>query len=151
MAKKKTIDQTNIVGEKVPTLGENIQIGEAPKLPRLVSYTLKATIRTGEYESLSPVITVEANTIEQAYEFAMGHIKDLTQKYSTNVDRSAPMTIALSDHYEKVLKVIGSASDPSALDSYSESVRNSKKLSLLEKQLLNDIINERRNKKLTRG
>ena len=113
------------------------------ELPRLVSYTLKATIRTGEYESLSPAITVEAETIEQAHEFAMGHIKDLTNKYSTNVQRtSTPVepVFLLSEHYQKVLKAITSTSDGLALKGYEESVDKSVKLTALEKKLLHEAI-----------
>lgn len=56
---------------------------------KLISYTLKAVIPTGAYENLQPEITVEADTIENAYRFCIEHVEELRSKYSIN----APLVV----------------------------------------------------------
>ena len=57
------------------------------KKVKLVSYTMKAMIRIGEYESIEPEVTVEAETIKEAHDFVFGYISDLRRGYSINVER----------------------------------------------------------------
>ncbi len=54
-----------------------------PKV-KLISYTMKAVIPTGMYANIQPEITVEAETIEQAERFLMGHIEEMFAKYRSD-------------------------------------------------------------------
>jgi hypothetical protein len=48
---------------------------------KLISYTLKATIPTGQYANIQPEITVSADTIEHAERAVMPYIETLFAKY----------------------------------------------------------------------
>ncbi len=56
---------------------------KAVKAPgaKLLSYTLKAVIPTGQYANIQPEITVQAATLEQAERFAMPYIETLFARY----------------------------------------------------------------------
>lgn len=49
--------------------------------PKLVSYTMTAIIRIGQYENIQPAITVQAGTMDEARDFVMPHINELYKKY----------------------------------------------------------------------
>ncbi len=48
---------------------------------KLVSYTIKAVIPTGQYANIQPEVTVEAETIEHAERAVMPHIEAMFAKY----------------------------------------------------------------------
>lgn len=52
------------------------------KAPRLVSYTIKATIPTCQYGNIQPEITVMAGTLEEAESFVLPHINKLFADYA---------------------------------------------------------------------
>ncbi len=55
----------------------------AVKVPKfkLISYTIKAVIPTGQYANIQPEVTVEAETIQEAERAVMPHIEALFAKY----------------------------------------------------------------------
>lgn len=55
---------------------------KAAKAPKLVSYTIKATIPTCQYGNIQPEITVMAGTIEEAESFVLPHINKLFADYA---------------------------------------------------------------------
>jgi len=63
--------------------------------PRLVSYKITATIRTGEYQNIVPEIMVEGGTIEEAREILTNEIDLIKVKYDPNVRRvvNQPATV----------------------------------------------------------
>lgn len=56
---------------------------------KLISFTMKAVIATGQYENIQPEITVEATTLEQAHELVMPYIKSLHNQFSVNAVKQA--------------------------------------------------------------
>ena len=70
---------------------EKPQIKKAKSINKvkLVSYTLKATISTGEYENIQPEITVKAKDIEIAHKYAMDFINSIYNKLSKNAIKIA--------------------------------------------------------------
>lgn len=74
---KKTIKKT----EK--PLVVKLQEVKAVKTPKfkLISYTIKAIIPTGQYANICPEITVQAETIEQAERAVMPYIETFMAKY----------------------------------------------------------------------
>lgn len=56
------------------------KVAKTPKF-KLVSYTMKAVIPTGQYANIQPEITVEAKTIEQAERAVMPYIETLFARY----------------------------------------------------------------------
>jgi len=55
---------------------------KAAKAPKLVSYTIKATIPTCQYGNIQPEITVMAGTIEEAENFVLPRINKLFADYA---------------------------------------------------------------------
>ncbi len=70
---KKTIKEE--VVEKTPK-----KKVKAPKF-KLISYTIKATIPTGQYANICPEVTVQAETIEAAERAVMPYIETLFARY----------------------------------------------------------------------
>ncbi len=68
---KKTLQNKAVEGSKK---------ARQPKF-RLVSYTMKAVIPTGQYANIQPEVTVEAETLEQAERAVMPYIETLFAKY----------------------------------------------------------------------
>lgn len=64
---------------------KTIEAPAAPKVKKpkfkLISYTLKAVIPTGQYANIQPEITVQAKTIEAAERAVMPYIETLFAKY----------------------------------------------------------------------
>lgn len=58
-----------------------IEILEPISAPRLVSYKMTATIRTGEYQNIIPEIMVEGGTIEDARDILCSEINLLRKAY----------------------------------------------------------------------
>lgn len=58
--------------------------------PKLISFTMKAVIATGQYENIQPEITIEAETLEQAHDIIMPYIKSLHNQFSVNAPKPAP-------------------------------------------------------------
>ncbi len=56
------------------------KVVKEPKF-KLVSYTMKAVIPTGQYANIQPEITVEAKTLEQAERAVMPYIETLFARY----------------------------------------------------------------------
>ena len=54
---------------------------------KLVSYTLKATIPTGDYENIQPEITVTAPNVEVAHKYCLDFIGKIRREYSINVEK----------------------------------------------------------------
>lgn len=127
---------------------------------KLVSYTLRATINTGPYENLSPEVTVEAESLQEAHEVAMNHIAGLFRKYSINapivkdvaidttntvvdtVDQGAS-TGQFSDHYMKIHGAINSTNNKELLMTWRPKVADSKKLIAAEKRDLTNFIDSK--------
>ncbi len=65
------------------TTSEDQKDVKTPRKPKvkLVSYTLKAVIPTGQYSNIQPEITVTADTIQDAERFVMPYIEELFAKY----------------------------------------------------------------------
>jgi hypothetical protein len=55
--------------------------------PRLVSYKMTATIRTGEYQNVVPEIMVEGGTMEEARTILMNEVDLIKAKYDPSVRR----------------------------------------------------------------
>ena len=71
---------------------------------KLVSYTLKATIPTGQYANIQPEITVEAESIEAAERAVMPYIESMFAKYRDGgVRRIEP---AQPDKNQQVVKMV---------------------------------------------
>ncbi len=68
---KKIINKTILGGSKVVN---------KPKF-KLISYTMKAVIPTGQYANIQPEVTVRAATIEQAERAVMPYIESLFARY----------------------------------------------------------------------
>lgn len=64
---------------KVPKKLKGVKSKE-PKF-KLVSYTMKAVIPTGQYANIQPEITVEAETLEQAERAVMPYLETLFARY----------------------------------------------------------------------
>lgn len=60
---------------------------ETVTTPRLVSYKITATIRTGEYQNIVPEIMVEGGTIEEARTILTQEIDTIRSKYDPSVRR----------------------------------------------------------------
>lgn len=71
-APKKTVEK------KVATVKASKQ--KAPKF-KLISYTMKATIPTGQYANIQPEVTVQAASIEAAERAVMPYFETLFAKY----------------------------------------------------------------------
>lgn len=67
---------------------------EKPPKFKLISYTLKATIPTGQYANIQPEITVEAKTIEQAERAVMPYIETLFARYRDGGVKPIEPTVA---------------------------------------------------------
>lgn len=78
MSTKKTpIKKSVVKKEPVATKAKAVK---KPKF-KLISYTLKAVIPTGQYANIQPEITVQAETIEAAERAVMPYIETLFAKY----------------------------------------------------------------------
>ena len=60
---------------------------------KLVNFTIKAIIPTGAYANISPEITVEAETLDQANDYVMPFIESMYAKY-LNMNERPPQTSA---------------------------------------------------------
>lgn len=78
MSTKKTPIKKSVV-KKEPVAPKARAI-KKPKF-KLISYTLKAVIPTGQYANIQPEITVQAETIEAAERAVMPYIETLFAKY----------------------------------------------------------------------
>ncbi len=116
----------------------------------LTGYTLKGTIRVGEYENIQAEISVQSPSIEEAHEYCMNHLKQLFAEYSLNKKKAAVADpIHLEDKPESyyiAFKSISATTDKEALRKYDEKVTKSANFNQSQKQELYDLINKQRTK-----
>lgn len=125
------------------------EIINEPAKVKLVSFTMSATIRTGDYSNIAPTITVEAETIEQALAYVMPHVDKLFFDYLGKSERRTPVKMtespALAPNtrpmppvpaYEKALQAVNSALSVEALDLITKQIGASVKLTPAEKEAL---------------
>lgn len=116
---------------------------------KLVSFTISATIRTGDYSNIVPSITVEAETIEKAIEYTMPHIDKFFVDYLGKGERRTPVKMTESPAlapvqktmpqvpaYDKALQAVNSAMSVEALDLITKQIGASVKLTEAEKHSL---------------
>lgn len=70
--------------------------------PQLQSYTVKATIPTGNYANIQPEITVTAESMEEAKAVVMPHIQSMYREYSDIALKSKGITEILKSFNEDV-------------------------------------------------
>lgn len=119
--------------------------------PRLVSYKITATIRTGEYQNVIPEIMVEGGTIDEARTILTKEIDTLKAKYDPNVRKVVapavapqpttqapvePQGVQKSEPFLAAEKVIVAAKSIGALDMIETQIDKSVKLSGDEKDEL---------------
>lgn len=79
MSTKKTIKK-EVVKATVKLVQKKKKKVKAPKF-KLISYTIKATIPTGQYANIQPEVTVSAESIEAAERAVMPYIETLFARY----------------------------------------------------------------------
>ena len=70
--------------------------------PQLQSYTIKATIPTGNYANIQPEITVTAGSMEEAKSVVMPHIQSMYREYSDITLKTKGVTELLKSFSEDV-------------------------------------------------
>jgi len=65
--------------------------------PRLVSYTMAATISTGPYSNIIPTITVQAKSLEDAEGYVVPHINKLFAMFLNIQERSKRAEVSVVD------------------------------------------------------
>lgn len=70
----------------------SVEIPEVVSEPRLVSYKMTATIRTGEYQNIIPEILIEGGTIEEARMILTNEVNTLRLQYDPSFKKVAPKT-----------------------------------------------------------
>jgi hypothetical protein len=130
-------------------------LANLPSTVKLVSYTMKSTIPTGNYENIQPEITVTASNLIEAHKYCMDFIVSLHRQFSINAERGpviatppTPENIKTtvpqnnstatesSPSFNKAKQAIDSCLTPEALNLIAEQVNKSVKLNDQEKGLL---------------
>lgn len=117
---------------------------------KLISYTLKAVIPTGQYANIQPEITVQAQTIGEAYAFITPHLEGLYKEYhylnnqvaqpSENIGQP---TKDPSTSFIKANNAIESCMTKEALEIVKAQVHKSVKLTDDEKLVLIKVMTEK--------
>ena len=117
---------------------------EKKETVKLISYTIRAVIRTGEYTNIAPEIVVEARTISDAEEILLPHIESLFDKYLNFTEKprevkkeaSEPkkeVSNTTSEAFEKAKSAIDNCMTVEALDLIEKKINESEKLTNRDK------------------
>lgn len=73
------------------------------KIPKvkLITYTLKAVIPTGQYANVQPELTVQASSLEEANAYLAPHLEKLHKDYFMYLERPKPIEVKKTDHFDK--------------------------------------------------
>lgn len=126
---------------------------EVPEIPKnsitLKSYTIRATIPTGNFANIVPEITVEADSLESASSVVLPHIEMLYSKYLDYTVKPKIVTPpvsemkVVSEYYGRALKMINGTKNKAVLADLKQKVKDSNNLLDTEKESLYMLIDSK--------